>query len=375
MSRRQGSIRPRGNALEIRWQVAGKTRTETFHGPRKAAEKRLRELLSMAEGGHAPSRDTLAAWLDEWLLAIRAEVSPLTIHSYKKATENIFKPMLGDIRLASLDRIAIRKCWADLGDRLAPSSIRMMHRILSASLSYAVEVGELSSNPCAGWRKGRGLPKLANTEKPALSAVNLAAVIDAARGHPMFAPVTIAAGTGARRSEIAALLWSDIDLATGIVTLARALKQVSTDRIEVGLPKGGKSRRVRLPPSYLGLLNEWRLQQAERMLALGHRVGPDDPICTDAIGEVMTPNRITNQFTDLARRCGIKATFHDLRHAHASLLLAGGTDIKTVQLRLGHATPSITLNTYSHAIPGTGDDEAERLDRALSGNGSSVTVR
>src|SRR4051794_22668380 len=83
MSRRQGSVRPRGKAFEIRWQVAGRTKTETVRGSRKLAEKRLRGLLAMAEVGHAPSRDTLAAWLDEWLRAIRGEVSPLTLHSYK----------------------------------------------------------------------------------------------------------------------------------------------------------------------------------------------------------------------------------------------------------------------------------------------------
>src|SRR5262245_55100753 len=102
MTRRQGHIRPRSAGFELRWRCDGRIKTETFHGTRKAAEKRLRELHDLADRGIAPSRDTLAAWLDEWLRAIRAEVEPLTLKSYRTATENIFKPMLGDIRLAEL---------------------------------------------------------------------------------------------------------------------------------------------------------------------------------------------------------------------------------------------------------------------------------
>src|SRR5262249_15247672 len=153
-----------------------------------------------------------------------------------------------------------------------------------------------------------------------------------------------------------------VDMTTGVVSISKALKELSAREILTGPPKGGKARRVRLPTSYLALLDEWRRLQAERLLALGHRVGPDDHICLDAIGMLMSPNRITDQFRDLARRCGIKASFHATRHAHASLLLAAGESIKTIQLRLGHATPAVTLNVYSHAINEETDGEADRLD-------------
>jgi integrase len=368
MSRRQGHLRQRGpGVFEIRWRVSGVLKTETFKGTRRDAEKRLRALHDLAERGFAPSRDTLAAWLDEWLLAIRREVSPLTLRHYRSATERIFKPLLGHIRLSELDRTAVRKAWADLAERLASSTVRSMHRILSAALSYAVEAEKLQNNPCSGWRKGRGLPKLPNQETPALNSQAVTKLIDAARDHPIFAPTVIAAGTGARRSEISALRWSDVDMTTGVVTISKALKQLSAANIITGTPKGGKARRVRLPTSHLALLLEWRRLQAERLLALGYRIGPDDFICTNAVGERMTPNRITEQFRNLARRCGIEATFHSLRHTHASLLLRAGESVKTVQLRLGHSVPSTTLNTYAHAIPDDGDGEGDRLDAALSG--------
>jgi len=366
MSRRPGHIRRRGSNWEIRWRINGKIKTETFKGTLKAAEKRLREVHDLADRGMAPAKDTCAAWFDIWLDATKHELSPITAKRYRLTVKTMFVPHFGTLKLAELNRVQIRQAWAALSDRLAPSSIWVAHRALSACLSYAVEAGLIAANPCANWR-GRGLPKVPHQEQSALNSQALADLIDAARGHPIFAPVIIATGTGGRRAEISALVWSDVDMTTGIVTISKAHKELSAGSVIIGPPKGGRGRKIRLPTSYLELLAEWRRTQAEQLLALGHRVGPDDYICTDKIGRLMAPNRITDAFRELAKRCRISATFHTLRHSHASLLLAAGTDIKTVQTRLGHSTASITLNVYGHQIPGNDKDEAERLDRALRG--------
>lgn len=364
-----GHIRKRGkSSWEIRYSARGARKTITIRGSKKDAERKLRALLDLADRGIAPSKDTCDAWFTNWLAAVRLELSPVSHADYTGTVERIFRPAFGHIKLAELDMLTIRKAWSNLAERLAPASVHVAHRTLSACLSYAVESGLIPSNPCANWRKGRGLPPLRNQEKPALTRDELSALISAARDRSeLFAPVVFGAGLGARRGEVCALKWSHVDMSSGIVTIAEALKELSADNIITGPPKGGRARKVRLPSSYLALIREWRMMQAQQLLLLGHRVTQKDYICTDAAGRNMTPERLTRQFAALAKQCGLSITFHGLRHAHASLLLAGGESIKAIQLRLGHSSPSITLNTYSHAIPDDSDGEADRLDRALSG--------
>ena len=360
--------RPKGSgSWELRYRVRGKIATTTVRGTKRDANRKLRELLSLADQGIAPDKGSCAEWFDRWLLAVRNEVSPVTLRLYKGSVERIFKPAFGHIKLAELDMFTIRAAWADLGDQLAPSSIRLMHRCLSACLSYAVEGKLIPHNPCANWRKGRGLPALHDAvDVPALSREQVAAILEEARGTPLFAPVILALGLGARRGEISALRWNRV-AENGRVTIREALKELGARDIRVGPPKGKKRRDVVLPTSYLTMLREWRRVQAEQLLRLGKRVGPNDYICTDAIGRLMTPNRITGQYRNLAHRVGVELPFHFLRHTHASLLLDAGESVKTVQLRLGHAQASTTVDVYGHKLKVDDEAEAKRLDDRLAG--------
>jgi integrase len=161
-------------------------------------------------------------------------------HAYYTGTvDRIFRPAFGHIKLAELDMFTIRATWAELAERLAPASVRVAHRILSACLSYAVEGGLIPSNPCANWRKGRGLPKMQYQEKPVLNLQQARDLIEAARKRDdLFAAVTLGLGLGLRRGEVCALKWSHIDMPFGIVTIAEALKELSASDIRTGPPKG-----------------------------------------------------------------------------------------------------------------------------------------
>jgi hypothetical protein len=155
-----GHIRARSGAWELRYRVKGKVATSTFRGSHRDAERKLRELLTLADKGIAPAKGSCDEWFDTYLKAIRNDVSPLTLRLYASVIKRVFKPAFGKIKLAELDMFTIRAAWADLGDRFAPSTIRLAHSCLSACLSYAVECKVIPHNPCANWRKGRGLPQL-----------------------------------------------------------------------------------------------------------------------------------------------------------------------------------------------------------------------
>ena len=102
------------------------------------------------------------------------------------------------------------------------------------------------------------------------------------------------------------------------------------------------------------------------LLRVGVRQTDDMYVVAQADGQPLKPNSLTHEFvrfvagTDLPR-----VRFHDLRHSHATHLLATGVHPKIAQERLGHASVAMTLDLYSHVLPGMQADAASRVDEAL----------
>lgn len=366
-----GHVRQRSpGSWEIRYRVNGKTATQTIRGGHRAAQKKLRELHAAVDAGakNAPSRESCEAWFGRWLAGLDPELSPMTAKLYRAHVERYLVPLFGLTKLRDLDRSTIRVGLAGLN--LAASTKRTVHRILSASLAQAVEDGALHANPAIGWlrKKRRAADARKRPKQAVLSPIEIPRLLDIVRDSMMFSPVILGLGLGARRGEIAALRWSGIDMQTGDVTIAEALKELKATDIRAGLTKGGEERIVRLPTSYLEMLRQWRRRQAEELLLLGVRQSGKTPVCTRTDGRRLSPNQITDLFTTAAKRLGRPDVhFHSLRHTHASLLLAAGEPVASVQERLGHGQPSTTLDVYGHAIPRADKDEADRLDIVLRG--------
>ena len=92
----------------------------------------------------------------------------------------------------------------------------------------------------------------------------------------------------------------------------------------------------------------------------------DDLVFSRPYGSLLKPTNMTHSFKDFARKLRLDGVrFHDLRHTHASLMLAQGVHPKIVSERLGHATVSITLDTYSHVTPGLQEAAARRFEEGL----------
>jgi integrase len=358
-----GHVRQRSQgSFELRYRAAGKTVSTTFRGTKRQAEQELRRLLTdIDKGGRGPSKESVSAWFDRWLGIVAAEISPLTLRLYTSQVENHLRPAFGNDRLDRLSPARIQEEWSKLIG-LASSSRRVLHHVLNSSLSRAVELELIPRNPCTVLR--RRLPRIERTEQAVLSPAQCVAMLDAVRGTPMLAPVVLGLGLGARRGEIAALRWSRIS-DDGVATITEALRELSASDIRRGSTKTGKSRRVKLPAYAIAELRAWKREQAEELLRLGVRQGPDTPVCTDPAGRPLSPMRISDGFRALKKRLGLPISFHGLRHTSASIALAAGATVKQVQERLGHSRPSMTLDIYSHVIEGIDDDAAEHLDRAM----------
>src|SRR5262249_13316103 len=167
-----------------------------------------------------------------------------------------------------------------------------------------------------------------------------------------------------RRGEICALRWRSVNLDRGVVRVVESLEQVRT-AIRFKAPKTEKHRGVTLPAFAVEELRRLRLQQAEELLVLGIRQSGDTLVCGRADGGPHLPHSITYEFGRFVAKLPLpRVRFHDLRHSHATQLLASGVHPKIAQERLGHSTITTTLDLYSHVTDTMQAEAAERLGEA-----------
>ena len=177
--------------------------------------------------------------------------------------------------------------------------------------------------------------------------------LDMIRGNPWEPLLRLLAMTGLRRGEAAALRWSDIDLGARRLTVNQAV--VAVDGVEViDVPKSRRSRRVvDLDTETVEVLRQLRLRQKEDRLSLGLRWRSDDRVAALADGTPVRTHSIGQAFQRLLARTDLpRIRLHDLRHTHATHLLAAGANPRIVSERLGHASVGFTLDTYGHVLPG-----------------------
>src|SRR5262249_7507665 len=170
------------------------------------------------------------------------------------------------------------------------------------------------------------------------------ALLQRLEGGPLYLLASLGLATGMRRNEMLGLRWRDLDLEAGRATIEQSLEQTSAAGIQIKGPKTEAGlRTISLPAHVCEELRSHRTAQAKQRLALGlGRARDDSPVPADLEGKPLSPNAVTKMW----KRALTGVTLHSLRHTHASMLIAAGVDILTVSRRLGHASPSITLDVY-----------------------------
>jgi len=169
-----------------------------------------------------------------------------------------------------------------------------------------------------------------------------------------------------RQGEILGLRWEDVDLEGREAQIIHTL-DTSSGQAEYRAPKSGKVRKIKLTRVAVEALKAHRkLQLEERMRDPSEAWEDRDLVFTGPHGRHIPRRVLMESFARLLRREGLpQMTFHELRHAAATLLLEGGVDIRTIQRLLGHADVRITLNTYSHVSERMEQTAADRMDAIL----------
>ena len=298
----------------------------------------------------AAGRERFGQWAERWY-ATTAALRPTTRRDYRVLLDNQVLPAFAGARLADLDALAVREWLAVLvGGGLSAKRARKAHQVLSQVLDAAVDGGKLARNVAAGVK----LPKVQRREMHFLNAVQVEQLADSI--DPRFATlVRVAAYTGLRPCELVALRVSRLDLLRGTVRVAEAAPEVA-GRLEWGGVKTHEARTVRLPRFLCDELGAY---------LAGRPHGPDGLVLSAPLGGPLRESKfVPGYFKPAARAAGLPSTlrFYDLRHTAASLLIREGASVKAVQKQLGHATASITLDTYGHLFPDELDQLAARLE-------------
>lgn len=374
-----GHIRKSGErSWEIKFDagrdpVTGKriTKYQTFRGTKREAQVKLSELITAnAKGEYIdPTKETMAVFLARWLDHMRAHVSPRTHERYAEIVNKNLVPALGAVLLTKLRPEQIDGAYAtaltegrkDGKGGLAPRTVHHMHRVLKQALRQAVRWRKLAYNPCDAAKP----PRVPDKQMLTYDMAQTVELIEAMRGTRMLMPTLLAVLCGLRRGEIAALRWRNVDLTKGEVAIVESAEQTKAG-IRYKPPKNDRSRTVALSATMVEELRRQRAAQAQELFKLGTRLSDDAFVVAQADGSPLQPRSLTHEWMRLIGKTTLpRVRFHDLRHAHATHLLASGVHPKIASERLGHSKVGITLDLYSHVMPGMQADAAAKVDDAL----------
>ena len=384
----KGHMRQRGaESWELKFDLGrdpatGKRRTEyrSFRGTKREAQRELSRLLSQADAGEIvkTGKLTVGALLDKWLNEWAVDtLAAKTRERHSELVEKHIRPHLGSVEVAKLTPAELKTLYGRLVRRddtpggRAPRTVLHVHRLIHRGLKLGAKFGLVAKNPAASLDRS-DRPKLDQREIEILSPEDRRTVLEGLRESALFLAVLVAISTGARRGEILALRWADIDFDAGTLRIARAV-EATKGRLALKDTKTRHGRRViRLPGVTIAALRAAHAEHLERRLALGLGGRGDDAFVFPGPGEpigyaLRSPGGLTKDWSRrLASLPVPKVTFHALRHTHASELIAGGVDIVAVSRRLGHSSPTVTLSIYAHLFGDADERAVAVVDRALN---------
>ena len=343
--------------------------TTQFAGTKKAAQRYLTEKLQEIDLGTfvEPSVTTVDEYLDKWLsVAAKPRLAELTLHHYEDMLKRYVRPAIGTAKLGDIQPLDIQAIYSGMqGRALSARVVRYTHAVLNSALKQAVKWRLIARNPASVV----DLPRLERKEMQALSPDEAARFLTAAASDRYKVLFNLALVSGMRPSECSGLQWSDIDFEAGVITVQRTLIWTHRGTWYFGETKTSRSRRsIPLPVSLVGLLKEHKRAQGEERLKAGPVYEKLDLVFCGKHGQPIMPhNLIARHFKPILKRAGLPKTLrlYDLRHSCATLLLASNENPKVVSERLGHASITLTLDTYSHVLPSMQQAASDKLEKML----------
>jgi integrase len=346
----------------------GKQLSRTVHGTKREAQRALAALVTeVSTGKISSSMMSLADLLERWLDHVSEQLSPTTVREYRRLVKKLISPDLGKLTLRRVSTQRLDTYYATLARErgLSPASVRHVHAVMRGALGQAVRWGWIPTNPAAT----ASPPRLRRREISPPAIADARALLAAADNHdPDFgALIRVLAATGARRGEVCGLRWSDLDRHAGTLSIRRSVASVAGGTV-VKDTKTHSARRIALDPETLSVLDTHRQRLEYRAALCRVAVDQDGFVFTATLdgSQPLHPDTITGAFGRICRRAGLRSVrLHDLRHLHATQLLAAGVPVRTVSGRLGHADAATTLNVYAHFLEASDREAADVIGGLL----------
>jgi integrase len=397
--------------IHVGWTADGKPIRKYLRAKNRAeAKAKLQEAQSvLARGGtlHDP-KTTVEQWLTHWIDNIApTKVRPRTIDGYRSYLRNWIIPNVGRHRLIKLTPEHIEQLHTTMREAgLSETSILQCHRILARALQVAWQRQRVSMNVA----KLVQPPAAVREEVMPLTVEECRRLLGACTDDAAHARWGIAIALGLRQGEVLGLLWDDVDLDAGVLTVRRSLTRLRGrprgQNLVLTPPKSTAGiRRLPIPAHLLPILKRLRLAQRVAKLEDGANWKGWQPPGWEEIADLvfaqrggypLDARRDWQNLRDLAVKAGVRTSgtgkswtmrdgsvvddpiesdlrVHDLRHTTASLLLFLKADVREVKEQLGHSQTQLTQDTYQHLLPGMLDTNAKRVDELLWPDGVPPT--
>jgi integrase len=351
---------------------------------RAAATAVLARLRDPGHGDQGGGVLTVGDWLAHWLVS-RAAPAASTVRGYTAHVRLYLAPYLGPVLLAELSAghvqamfTAISRQHQELGSPVSAATLNRIRATLRAALNAAVRRGLIGDNPASRaelprarrpravvWTPGRVEHWQRTGERPAVTvwtAAQTATFLRSIQDHRMYACYHLIALRGLRRGEAAGLRWCDVDLEGKTAVISQQLQQYD-GHLTVCPPKTPHSiRTIALDHTTVAALRTHRDRQRAEASAFGPGYHASGYVFTGLNGHPMAPDRLSRTFKKLAADAGLPPVrLHDLRHGAATLALAAGVDLRTVQDQLGHSSIVLTADTYISVLPEVARTAAEKV--------------
>lgn len=339
-----------------------------FRGTLKEARAELRKQESLLDSGQSVQAVKLnfEEYRKLWLRAIKPKISDRTYEDYDEYLRR-YCQALNSVALFEVRAHHVQQIYDQmLADDFSPTTVRKLHAVLRAAFGYAVKKEYLTKNPILSV----DVPAKANRELQVLDRAEAKLFSDKCTEMPNGLIFHFALSTGMRPEEYQALQWRDIDFARN---------KVSVQRVVVFARKGGgykfakcktkaSRRMVPISADLRDKLMVHRREQNEQILASRVSYNTQDLVFANSVGNPHSLKNLSDRyFRPILKACGFAKhlTLYSLRHSTATLLLSAGENPKVVAERLGHTSVVLTLDTYSHVLPGIQEEATAKLDNIL----------
>jgi integrase len=376
---REGQIVQRGeNTWLLRYRIEGKRLAKTIRGTKAEALKALRELQHAGDRGEhvEPDKMTVEQWIEHWLASgcpgnkNRKAVGQRSAERYAQLLRRHVLPSLGARPLQKLQATEIDALYVQLEGRIAPGTAKHLHVVLGACIGTAARTRKIARNPMLELAK---IPSRGEADHgTVLEQAQLSELVRGFKGSSIFPIVAVAAFTGARRNEILALQWDDLDLTNKTLRIERALEKTDKHGLRFKGPKSERGKRtITIDDNLVSLL----LAERDKHLRIIAGVGDDAQVDlslvklppgalmfpTPGTGQPRSPDAVSKQFIRGAAKLGFRLRFHDLRGTYETLLLNN-----SMAARCGH-DPATMLRAYAKRTTKADTDAARVIGNLFKG--------